>query len=91
VSEIVNKGRSRKKFSKQIPIILVDDDAARVFMNSKEGQKYYPDSDPMVRYLVSLARKVQDPIMEYSRLMNVEDDYKHLHLHPLQKLVSFNN
>jgi transcription elongation factor SPT6 len=91
VSEIVNKGRSRKKFSKQIPIILVDDDAARVFMNSKEGQKYYPDSDPMVRYLVSLARKVQDPIMEYSRLMNVEDDYKHLHLHPLQKLVRFNN
>lgn len=87
VTEIVNKGRARKKFSKQIPIAIIDDDVARVFMNSKEGQKFYPDMHPMVRYLVSLARKVQDPIMEYSRLMNVEDDFKHLHLHPLQKLL----
>jgi transcription elongation factor SPT6 len=58
-------------------------------MNSNRGIKYYPDASftPLQRYLVSLARKAQDPITEYAGLMNSDDDIKHLQLHPLQRLL----
>lgn len=39
------------------------------------------------RYCVSLGRKLLDPVMEYAGLMNVDEEYKLLALHPLQNMV----
>jgi transcription elongation factor SPT6 len=57
-------------------------------MKSNRGiHEFNKPEQQLTRYLVSLARKVQDPVTEYASLMNTDDDYKHLILHPLQKLV----
>ena len=89
VKEIVDKGKAKRKWKKDIAVSIVDDDTARIFMNSNRGIKAFPDANntPLIRYLVSLARKVQDPVSEYAGLVNVDDDIKHLQLHPFQKLV----
>ena len=52
--------------------VVVEDDVARIFMRSVSGIHEYPDSHytPLVRYFVSLGRKVQDPLVEYAGLMN---------------------
>ncbi len=89
VKEIVAKGRAKRKWEKEIVVTTVDDDVARIFMNSNRGNQLFPEANypPLVKYLVSLARKVQDPVIEYAGLVNRDDDIKHLQLHPLQKLI----
>ncbi|KAI9197363.1 SH2 domain-containing protein [Polychytrium aggregatum] len=70
-------------------VFIVEDDVARLFMNSKRGEREFPPSTfpPLVRYLVSLGRKVQNPTMEYAGLFNSDDDYKLLRLHPWQDMI----
>ncbi|KAI8824048.1 SH2 domain-containing protein [Fimicolochytrium jonesii] len=75
----------------EIKIIFTEDEAARIFMNSERGLREFPEGayPPLVRYLVSLGRKVQDPTTEYAGLMMAHDfrDVLALQLHPLQRFV----
>jgi transcription elongation factor SPT6 len=91
--EVIGEGVRSKKIDAHIPVLIIDDDAARIYMNSKRGLAEFPDKDyhPLIRYCVSLGRKVQDPTMEYAGLFNVEEDYKSLRLHPLQNYLSETN
>jgi transcription elongation factor SPT6 len=69
-------------------LVMVDDDVARLKMNSARFAKEFSDSFPsLARYCVSLARKVQDTTMEYASLFNSDDEIKLLRIHPLQNLV----
>ncbi|KAJ3327060.1 Transcription elongation factor SPT6 [Blyttiomyces sp. JEL0837] len=84
-------GYSRRDKGGNIPIpgiTVVDDDVAKLAMNSKSYMQEFPDPyPPLARYCVAIARKVQDTTMEYARLFNQNDDIKQLRLHPLQKLA----
>lgn len=74
-----------------IQVQLIDDDVARIYMDSKRAIKEFPEKfvrSSLVRYCVSIARRAQDPTMEIAGLCNLDDDIKLLRLHPLQKLVS---
>ncbi|TPX34146.1 hypothetical protein SmJEL517_g03118 [Synchytrium microbalum] len=66
---------------------FVEDDAARIYRNSPRSRSEFPSLDDDGRYLVSLARKVQDPTMEYAGLMNTETEYRSLRLHRLQQYL----
>ena len=70
------------------PCDIVDDDVGRVFRNSARARLEFPTLDEEGRYLVALARKVQDPTMEYAALMNEEMEWKALRLHRNQQYVS---
>jgi transcription elongation factor SPT6 len=83
-------GRAAGKWDNEIPILFVEDDFARLFMNSKRGLIDFPEKDyPMlIRYCVALGRKTQSPTLAYASLFNAEDDFKAIRLHPLQDLLS---
>ena len=70
-------------------LMLVDDEYARIYMNSRRGQTDFPEKDfPMlIRYCVSIGRYVQSPIMEYAGLVNHDEDIKAVRLDPLQHLL----
>ncbi|KAJ3290217.1 Transcription elongation factor spt6 [Borealophlyctis nickersoniae] len=77
-----------RKFEDDIPVMIVEDEVARLYMNSKRGIKEFPGEDNMLlRYCVSLARKAQEPTSEYARLVNADGDIKHLRLHSQQHLL----
>lgn len=44
----------------------------------------FRDYPPLLRQAVSIARKIQDPLVEYAQVCSTDDDILCLKLHPLQ-------
>ncbi|KAJ3362563.1 Transcription elongation factor spt6, partial [Kappamyces sp. JEL0680] len=82
--EVVSGSKKR-----DLPIYLVDDEVARIYMNSNVAAREFPETDypRLIPYCVSLGRFAQDPTCEYAGLFNKDEDVKHLRLDPLQKLL----
>jgi transcription elongation factor SPT6 len=80
VRRVVEEGRM------DVEVMIVDDNVAKIYADSKRGQKEFP-GEYIVRYCVSLGRRALDPTMEFAGLCNADDDVMLLHLHPLQGLV----
>ncbi|KAJ2991544.1 Transcription elongation factor spt6 [Globomyces sp. JEL0801] len=87
---VVGEGLNDRSLKYSIPVMIVEDETARIFMNSQTGLKEFPASDyhMLIRYCVSLGRYVQDPTTEYAALFNQDQDIKSVRLHPLQALVA---
>ncbi|KAJ3075872.1 Transcription elongation factor spt6 [Podochytrium sp. JEL0797] len=69
-------------------LVVAEDDIARLVMNSKRYAKEFPDYPPLARYCVSLARRVQDTLLEFATLWNSEDEIRMLRIHSLQHLLA---
>jgi len=50
-------------------------------------QNDFRDYPPLLREAVSLARKMQDPLIEYSQLCTPDDEILCLRYHPLQVII----
>ena len=72
---------------KNIPVEIGDDNPAKIYMKSARGKNEYPLYSPLMLYCVSLARTVQDSLMEYAALCNTENEISLLRLDPLQTMV----
>lgn len=73
-----------------VPLYLVEDEVARIYMMSARGVSEFPEADypRLIPYCVSLGRFVQDPTCEFAGLVNKDEDIKHVRMHPLQKYLS---
>lgn len=83
-----NKRSERDRNRRPPPVMFVEDDVARIYMNSKRSVKELPALPPLMRYCVSLGRKVLDPLAEYASLCNADREIAALKVHPLQTLVN---
>lgn len=72
---------------KKVPIIVAQDETARLFKTSKRSEKEFPSFHPTLRYCIGLGRATQEPLFEYGALFNAEEEILYLPLHPLQALV----
>ncbi|XP_074468063.1 transcription elongation factor SPT6 [Sebastes fasciatus] len=70
-----------------VGVELVDNELATLYMNSKRSEIDFRDYPPLLRQAVSIARKIQDPLMEYAQVCSSDDDILCLKLHPLQEHV----
>lgn len=68
-----------------IPVIWGQDETARLYQNSERAKQEFPDKPPISRYCVSLARYVQNPLLEY---VSMGEDILSLTFCDSQKLVS---
>lgn len=71
-----------------INVELVDSNVANIFANSKTAETEFLEFPPCLRKAISVARRLQDPLQEFARLCNVDEDVLCLRFHPLQDLVS---
>ncbi|CAH1116319.1 unnamed protein product [Phaedon cochleariae] len=72
----------------QIKVEIIDNELSKVYANSNKGQTDYRDYPELLRQAVSLARKMQDPLVEYSQLCNGDEEILSLRFHPLQGQLS---
>lgn len=73
--------------SEQMPAIsveLIDNELATVYMNSKKGEMDFRDYPPLLRQAISLARRLQDPLIEFSQLCSPDEEIICLKYHQLQ-------
>ncbi|XP_069040225.1 transcription elongation factor SPT6 [Lepisosteus oculatus] len=70
-----------------IGVELVDNELAVLYMNSKKSEVDFRDYPPLLRQAVSIARKIQDPLVEYAQVCSTDEDILCLKMHPLQEHV----
>ncbi|KAG7484785.1 hypothetical protein MATL_G00054020 [Megalops atlanticus] len=70
-----------------VGVELVDNELALLYMNSKKSEADFRDYPPLLRQAVSVARKIQDPLVEYAQVCSTDEDILCLKLHPLQEHV----
>ncbi|EFO98528.1 CRE-EMB-5 protein [Caenorhabditis remanei] len=87
LEEAVQELYSQNMIIRQIPVFLMDNEAAKVYMRSNISVAENPDHPPTLRQAVSLARILLDPIPEYAHLWNSDEDIFCLSLHPLQREI----
>uniref|UniRef100_A0A4W6FPN6 SPT6 homolog, histone chaperone and transcription elongation factor n=1 Tax=Lates calcarifer TaxID=8187 RepID=A0A4W6FPN6_LATCA len=70
-----------------VGVELIDNELATLYMNSKKSETDFRDYPPLLRQAVSIARKIQDPLVEYAQVCSTDEDILCLKLHPLQEHV----
>uniref|UniRef100_A0A667WNW8 SPT6 homolog, histone chaperone and transcription elongation factor n=1 Tax=Myripristis murdjan TaxID=586833 RepID=A0A667WNW8_9TELE len=70
-----------------VGVELVDNELATLYMNSKKSEADFRDYPPLLRQAVSIARKIQDPLVEYAQVCSSDEDILCLKLHPHQEHV----
>ncbi len=56
------------KFSKDIPVIMVNESGASIYSASKVAREEFPDQDVTVRGAVSIGRRLMDPLAELVKI-----------------------
>ncbi|KAF5296511.1 hypothetical protein FQR65_LT01500 [Abscondita terminalis] len=77
--------------SDQFPTIhveIVDNELAKVYANCNKGMSDFREYPELLRQAASLARKMQDPLIEYSQLCTADEELLSLRYHPLQEQIS---
>nr|XP_027201261.1 transcription elongation factor SPT6-like [Dermatophagoides pteronyssinus] len=70
-----------------IPIEYIDSELSIVYMNSKRAITDFHNYPPKLRQAISLARRLQDPLLEFAQLCSADEEILCLKLHPLQDNV----
>ncbi|KAL4223178.1 Transcription elongation factor SPT6 [Mactra antiquata] len=71
-----------------INVELVDNELAMVFANSARADEEFREYPPVLRHAVCVARRLQDPLIEFAQLCNQDDDILCLKYHPMQDSIS---
>ncbi|XP_053981515.1 transcription elongation factor SPT6-like [Hylaeus volcanicus] len=67
-----------------IQVEICDNELAKVYANSNKGTSEFRDYPDLLRQAISLARRMQDPLLEFSQLCTVDEEIMCLKYHPLQ-------
>uniref|UniRef100_A0A673IKA1 Transcription elongation factor SPT6 n=1 Tax=Sinocyclocheilus rhinocerous TaxID=307959 RepID=A0A673IKA1_9TELE len=90
VMEDIKRTISELEQDSSLPAVgveLVDNELAVLYMNSKKSEADFRDYPPLLRQAVSVARKIQDPLVEFAQVCSSDEDILCLKLHPLQEHV----
>ncbi|KAJ3334090.1 Transcription elongation factor spt6, partial [Gonapodya sp. JEL0774] len=68
-------------------VIYGMDEVARIWRTSKEAVQEFPEHSEIVRYCVAVGRMVQDPLMAYATLFDLEGSISRLQFSPHQSAV----
>uniref|UniRef100_A0A8C5RCP7 SPT6 homolog, histone chaperone and transcription elongation factor n=1 Tax=Laticauda laticaudata TaxID=8630 RepID=A0A8C5RCP7_LATLA len=86
VKRIVHELEQGQQLS-SIGVELVDNELATLYMNSKKSETEFRDYPPVLRQAVSLARRIQDPLVEFAQVCSPDEDILCLKLHSMQDHV----
>ena len=67
-----------------IPIEVIDSELSNVYANSMRGKLEFPDWPALLRTAVSIARRLQEPLVEFAQLCSPDEEILCLKFHPLQ-------
>lgn len=87
MQDIVQQLMDDEQFPK-ISVEIVDNELARIYSNSKKGMADFREYPLILRQAVSIARKMQDPLVEYSQLCSVDEEILCLRYHTLQEQLA---
>ncbi|KAK8722073.1 hypothetical protein OTU49_012465 [Cherax quadricarinatus] len=81
--QILKDLEEQEQFPK-INVEIIDTDLANIYAVSKKGEADFLDYPLLLRQAVSIGRRVQDPLIEFSQLCNTDEEILNLKFHSLQ-------
>lgn len=72
----------------EIAVEITDNELAKIYSNSIKGSTDFRDYPPLLRQAISLARRIQDPLVEFSQLCTADEEILCLRYHCLQDYIS---
>lgn len=70
-----------------ISVEICDNELAKIYSNSIKGESEFRDYPQLLRQAISLARRMQDPLIEFSQLCTSDEEILCLRYHALQDQV----
>ncbi|XP_018043694.1 PREDICTED: transcription elongation factor SPT6 isoform X1 [Atta colombica] len=67
-----------------IQVEICDNELAKIYANSNKGNSEFRDYPELLRQAISLARRMQDPLVEFSQLCTADEEILCLKYHNLQ-------
>ena len=83
IKEVVSALVADEQFP-NIGVEIMDNELASIYSNSHKGVSEFRDYPELLRQAISLSRRLQDPLVEFSQLCNADDEILCLKFHPLQ-------
>jgi transcription elongation factor SPT6 len=68
----------------EINVEIVDNDFAKIYANSKKGENDFREYPLLLRQAISVARRLRDPLIEFSQLCSADEEILCLRYHTLQ-------
>ncbi|KAL7748717.1 Transcription elongation factor spt6 [Sorochytrium milnesiophthora] len=87
IKKTLDELRNRMLGRENIEVVVIDDEVARLYQHSSVAQREHPDLNIRFRYALSIARRLQNPVMEFATLFNQQQDATMLNLYPTQTFV----
>lgn len=72
----------------EIQVEIMDNELAKIYANSNKGTNDFREYPFVLRQAISLARRMQDPLVEFSQLCNADEEILCLRYHMLQEQLS---
>ena len=86
VKQLHNEGQFQN-LAEAPNVLLVDTEMAKIYAQSRKGESDFRDYPVQLRQAVSQARRLQDPLLEFSQLFNYDKEILLIKFHPLQDLL----
>ena len=83
IKEIVTKLTEEEQFP-SIQVEICENELSKIYSNSNKGVAEFRDYPELLRQAISLARRMQDPLVEFSQLCTADEEILCLKFHPLQ-------
>ncbi|KAK1116660.1 hypothetical protein K0M31_018202 [Melipona bicolor] len=87
IKECIFNLAEQKEFP-AIQVEICDNEFAKVYANCSRSISEFRDYPELLRQAISLARKIQDPLLEFSQLCTIDEEILCLKYHPLQDQLS---
>lgn len=68
----------------EIAVEIVDNELAKIYSNSIKGSNDFREYPTLLRQAISLARRIQDPLIEFSQLCTADEEILCIRYHSLQ-------
>lgn len=72
----------------EIQVEIMDNELAKIYANSNKGTADFREYPVVLRQAISLARRMQDPLVEFSQLCNADEEILCLRYHMLQEQLN---
>lgn len=83
IREVVTNLVQEEQFP-SIEVEICENELSKIYANSNKGTSEFRDYPVLLREAISLARRMQDPLVEFSQLCTEDEEILCLRFHPLQ-------
>merc|ERR1719422_2095562 len=87
INKILEDLVSTEEFPEAVQTVLVDNNLSKVYSNTNKSSQDFREYPQVLKEAVSIARRLQDPLVEFSQLCGPENDILCLRYHPMQEIV----